>query len=131
MWYVIIIFIISVLGKFLWDRRKLEIKIKKAGGMRILYGHLISLIMEEQMANKIFSESKSSISLGFTDTFTVSTFTIVGGFRKSFMIVYCFHSRFFGDFKLEWSFDQHDNPEFVVYRMKQDIEAYSSRIMPR
>ncbi len=128
MWIVIISIIVLVLGKFLFDKYSMEISLRRKGGMKVVYAELISLLLAQHPASKIFNESASYISLGVADTFTVTLFELVAAFR-SVIVVYKVRSKFYGDHRLEWTFPDSDDPEFMVFKMQNDIKSYIEKVM--
>lgn len=123
MWIIIFFIIALVLGKFFWDKHKLELSIKNRGGMLIVYKDLIDLLMATHPDSKIFSETASNIRLGVANSYTITLFDILENF-KVITITYRIKSKFFGEHKLVWEFDKKEDPEFIMYKMNADIKAY-------
>lgn len=123
MWIVIILVVILILGKFFWDRNKMEREIMNKGGMKVVYGELISRLMEIHPKSKIFHEKPSYISLGVADSFTVTLFELMATFGF-LTITYSVSSNIFGKHKLQWEFEDGENPEFIIYKIDMDIESY-------
>lgn len=127
MWFVIIAIITLVLSKFFWDKHRLEASIRKRGGMRVVYSKIITLLMEQHPKSKIFNERSSYICLGVADKFATTIFELVATFG-SVTIVYKAKSMLFGDHRLEWTFNDADDPEYIFYKMNTDIKSYMENI---
>lgn len=127
MWTVIILVVLLILGKFFWDRHKMEQAIKKKGGMKVVYGGLISRLLETHPKCKIFHEKPTYISLGVADAFTVTLFELIPTFG-SVSVTYNVSSNFFGKHKLQWEFDDKEDPDFMIDKIETDIESYLQNI---
>ena len=127
MWFVIIAIIILGLSKFFWDKHRLEASIRKRGGMRAIYSEIIKLLMEQHPKSKIFNESSSYICLGVAEQFATTIFELVATFG-SVTIVYKAKSKIFGEHRLEWTFNDGDDPEYIFYKMSTDIKSYIGNI---
>lgn len=129
MWFVIILIVVLVLGKFLWDRRRMELSIKRRGGMRVVYAELITLLLSQHPRSKIFHDKASYLSLGVADAFSVTLFELVAAFN-SVIVVYKFKSKYLGNHRLEWTFQDSDDQEFMLFKIERDINSYLERELP-
>lgn len=107
----------------------MEQEIKKKGGMKIVYGGLISHLLETHPKCKIFHERPTYISLGVANAGAVTLFELIPTFG-SVLVIYNVTNNYFGKHKLQWNFDDKEDPEFMVYKIQTDIESYFQNIEP-
>jgi hypothetical protein len=122
---VIIIVVSIIIGMFLRDKTKMERELKRRGGMRVVYGELISRLLEADPNIKIFHDKPSYISLGVASSHTITLFELVPTFG-SVTVSYTVQSKFFGKHKLNWTFPDSENPDFMVHKINTDVGLYLS-----
>lgn len=115
--------VLLVFGWFLRDKIKMEREIKKRGGMRVVYGELISRLLEVDPNIKIFHDKTSYLSLGMTSSHTITLFELVPTFG-SVTITYTVQSDFLGKHQLRWTFQDEEDPDFIIYKINNDIGLY-------
>lgn len=126
-WIVIISFFVLVIGKFLWDRAKMERSIMNEGGMRKKYATLISLILSQDNDARVAHESLSDIIIVLSTMSGKIIINILATF-KSITITYFVESYVMGKHKLYWEFDKDADQEYIHDKMNKDISAYMENI---
>ena len=81
-WIVIISFLVLIIGKFLWDRAKMERRILKEGGMRKKYETFINLILQQDKEARVVNEKPSDISIVLTTMSGRVIINILATFRS-------------------------------------------------
>ena len=126
-WIIIISFLVIVIGKFFWDRYKMEQKIKQEGGMSKKYATLINLILAQDREARVLHETPSDISMGLESTSGKILINILATF-KSITITYFLDSYLVGKHKLQWEFDKDEDQQYMNDKMNKDIGAYMDNI---
>ncbi len=122
-WIVIISFLVLVIGKFLWDRAKMERRILREGGMRMKYETFINLILQQDKEARVVNEKPSDISIVLTTMSGRVIINILATFR-SVTVTWLLDSYLLGNHKLMWEFDKDEDQEYMFERMNKEINVY-------
>lgn len=122
-WIVIISFLVLVIGKFLWDRAKMERRILREGGMRKKYETFINLILQQDKEARVVNEKPSDISIVLTTMSGRVIINILATFR-SVTVTWLLDSYLLGNHKLMWEFDKDEDQEYMFERMNKEINVY-------
>lgn len=122
-WIVIISFLVLIIGKFLWDRAKMERRILKEGGMRKKYETFINLILQQDKEARVVNEKPSDISIVLTTMSGRVIINILATFR-SVTVTWLLDSYLLGNHKLMWEFDKDEDQEYMFERMNKEINVY-------
>ena len=122
-WIVIISFLVLIIGKFLWDRAKMERRILRDGGMRKKYETLINLILQQDKEARVVNEKTSDISIVLTTMSGRVIINILATFR-SVTVTWLLDSYLLGNHKLMWEFDKDEDQEYMFERMNKEINVY-------
>jgi len=122
-WIVIISFLVLIIGKFLWDRAKMERRILRDGGMRKKYETLINLILQQDKEARVVNEKPSDISIVLTTMSGRVIINILATFR-SVTVTWLLDSYLLGNHKLMWEFDKDEDQEYMFERMNKEINVY-------
>lgn len=122
-WIIIISFLVVIIGKFLWDRAKMERKILREGGMRKKYETFINLILQQDKEAKVVNEKPSDISIVLT---TISGRVIINILAtiRSVTVTWLLDSYLLGNHRLIWEFDKDEDQEYMFERMNKEINVY-------
>ena len=122
-WIVIISFLVLIIGKFLWDRAKMERKILREGEMRKKYEPFINLILQQDKEARVVNEKPSDISIVLTTMSGRVIINILATFR-SVTVTWLLDSYLLGNHKLMWEFDKDEDQEYMFERMNKEINVY-------
>ena len=122
-WIVIISFLVLIIGKFLWDRAKMERRILREGGMRKKYETFINLILQQDKEARVVNEKPSDISIVLTTMSGRVIINILATFR-SVTVTWLLDSYLLGNHKLMWEFDKDEDQEYMFERMNKEINVY-------
>ena len=122
-WIVIISFLVLIIGKFLWDRAKMERRILRDGGMRKKYETFINLILQQDKEARVVNEKPSDISIVLTTMSGRVIINILATFR-SVTVTWLLDSYLLGNHKLMWEFDKDEDQEYMFERMNKEINVY-------
>ncbi|MBN1181189.1 MAG: hypothetical protein JXB49_02805 [Bacteroidales bacterium] len=122
-WIVIISFLVLIIGKFLWDRAKMERRILREGGMRKKYETFINLILQQDKEARVINEKPSDISIVLTTMSGKVIINILATFR-SVTVTWLLESYLLGNYKLMWEFDTNEDQEYMFERMNKEINAH-------
>ena len=122
-WIVIISFLVLIIGKFLWDRAKMERRILREGGMRKKYETFINLILQQDKEARVVNEKPSDISIVLTTMSGRVIINILATFR-SVTVTWLRDSYLLGNHKLMWEFDKDEDQEYMFERMNKEINVY-------
>lgn len=128
MWTVIIIVVVFIIGKFLYDRNKQASKITMEGGMRNKYRDLIEFLMSGDSRSKIFQETSDSITLGISNAGGTTLFILTQTFGKV-TVQWKVDSPVFGKHKMEWDFQEYGDQEQMAERIANDTGKYQQNMM--
>lgn len=130
MWFVIIVIVLFIIGKFLYDRETQASKIQKEGGMRNKYKSLLEFLMASD-GTKIFEEKVDSITVGVSGSSGAVLFTLTQTFGNVNVQWKIVNNPIFGNHKLEWSFQEYGDQNQMIDRIMNDTMKYQSNVMGR
>lgn len=128
MWTFIIIVIVLIVGKFLYDRNQQSVQIGRQGGMSNKYRTLIAHLMGGHSNTKIFQETSDSLSLGVSNAGGSTIFRLLQTFGKV-TVSWEMSSPLFGKHKLEWSFPEFMDQNEMFERIGNDMVKYQENAM--
>jgi hypothetical protein len=123
MWTFIIIIIVLIIVKFLYDKNQQSVQVGRQGGMANKYRILIAHLMVGHSNTSIFQETSDSISLGVSNAGGSTIFRLLQTFGKV-TIRWEMNSPLFGKHNLEWDFSEYMDQEQMFERMGNDIAKY-------
>jgi len=129
MWiFLIVIVIVFIIGKFIYDKNQQSAKVTMEGGMRNKYRQLIGFITSGDPKTKIFQETSDSISLGVSSISGSTLFILTQTFGKV-TVQWKVESSVFGKHKMEWDFDEYLDQEKMIEKIVNDTSKYQSNLM--
>lgn len=128
MWGIIIVIVVIIIGKFLYDTNQQSSKIKKEGGMRNKYRELIEYLLSGDSRSKIFHETTDSITLGLSNMGGSTLYVLTQAYGR-LKVQWKVDSPLFGKHKLDWDFPEYGDQEKMVERILNDVEKYLQNVM--
>ncbi|MDC9721877.1 MAG: hypothetical protein PSN34_03775 [Urechidicola sp.] len=128
MWTVIIVIVVFIIGKFLYDRNKQASKITMEGGMRNKYRELIEFLMSGDSRSKIYQETSDSITLGISNMGGTTLFILTQTVGKV-TVQWKVDSPVFGKHKMEWDFAEYGDQGQMAERIANDTGKYQQNMM--
>lgn len=123
MWTLIIIVIVLIVIKFIYDKNKQSVQIGRQGGMANKYKILVGHLMGGHSNTKIFQETSDSLSLGVSSAGGTTIFRLLQTFGKV-TITWEMNSPLFGKHKLEWNFPEFMDQDEMFDRIGNDMAKY-------
>lgn len=128
MWIAIILVIVFIIGKFLFDKNSQASKINMEGGMRNKYRDLIEFLMAGDSRSKIFHETSDSIKLGLSNTGGTTLFILTQTFGYV-TVQWNIDNPIFGKHKMEWDFPEYSDQKKMTERIANDLGKYQKNLM--
>lgn len=124
----IILLVVFIIGKFLFDTLNQNTQIKKQGGMKTKYQKLISILMSESSNAKIFEEKPYSITFGISNMAGTTGFILTQTYGKV-NIQWKVDNPVYGNHQLEWVFNEDSCQENMSLRIHEDTANYTQKIL--
>ena len=128
MWTFIILVVVFIIGKFLYDANQQSSKVKKEGGMKVKYWELIEALMSGDSRTKVFQETSNSITFGLSNAGGRTIYILTQTFGKV-TIQWKVDSPVFGKHSLEWDFPEYGDQQKMVEQVINDAGRYTENIM--
>jgi len=128
MWTFIIIIIVLIIVKFLYDKNQQRVQIGRQGGMTNKYRTLIDNLMSGHSNTKIFQETADSLSLGVSGAGGITIFRLVQTFGN-ITIRWKMNSPLFGKHKLKWEFPEYMDQDQMFVQITIDLAKYQENAM--
>ena len=127
MWFSILALAGFLLFYFLKGVKKIKKEVSQAGGMRVKYAILITLLLEGDSRTKIYNETSTSIILGLVVIGGYSRFEIQQAFGVT-VVKWISESNVFGVSKLEWKLDENMYQEKMFEIICDDIAKINQQL---
>lgn len=125
----IVIIIVYIIGKFLYDSAKQSNQMKAQGGVRTKYSELIELLKGDQ--GRIFQQTNTFVAVGVSGIAGSQIFYIQQTFGKVTIQMKVQNNPLFGNVKMEWAFPESMNQEHMVIKIMNDIQAKTQSLIQR
>lgn len=127
----IILVVILIVGKFIFDSTQQSSKIKSEGGVRKKYKVLIDSILSLDPRNKIFQETNTFVSVGISGAAGSQIFYIQATFGTVTIQMKVSNNPLFGNLNMEWEFPESMNQEHMLIKMNDDINKKMQSLLER
>ena len=124
----IILLVVFIIGKFIYNRNQQAAKVTMEGGMRNKYRTLIEIFMAGDSRKRIFHETAHSISFGLSSIGGTTVFTLTQTFG-SVNVQWKLDSPVFGKHKMEWDFPEYGDQEKMAERIANDTGQYQQNFI--
>lgn len=124
MWFVIILFIVLVLGKFSLDHYNLIQRVKRNGGMMELHRELIGELLTLTNREEILDVENLSVIVG--DNHYYGDYYILTQTHRNRIAIqyYNRNNRSKNKESLMWKFHEKEKPEFIKYKIETDVNRF-------
>jgi len=128
MWTVIILIVVFIIGKFLWDLKKQNEQVSKEGGMTFKYKELIYLLSKSDNRIKMEEVTPNSVVFGISNMGGSTYFILTQTFSK-ITTQWEVNSPVFGKHSKSWTFDEHYDQNLMYQKMNSDIGLYLEKVI--
>ncbi len=129
MWTFIIIVVVFIVGKFLFDSFKQSEQIKSQGGIRKKYSLLVQMLLEADPRAKIIQESNTFIIIGISGPAGAQSFLLQQTFGKLTVQIVVKNNPLLGNMKIERMFPEDmDQEQMMRELMTAQQEEMSKKI---
>lgn len=128
MWIIIVLVVIGIIAKFIYDKNKVKANVAKQGGMLHKYKRLIAHLKGENPEVKILKVSNDIVELGICNVSGVTVFSIVQSFKKV-VVRWNVKSMVMGNHNLEWSFNEFKNQDEIAKVIHNELEIYQENVL--
>lgn len=123
MWTVVILIILFIVGKFLYDRNQQTIHVGRQGGMENKYKILVEKLMGGHSDTRIFQRTMDSLILGVSNAGGSTLFELLETFGNV-TITWEMTSPMFGKHKLKWTFPEYMDQLEMYNQIENDLDKY-------
>lgn len=128
MWYLLLVIVFFVIGKFLYNLSEQRIKVAKQGGMINKYNEVINLLLNGDSNSRIYNSSIDSITVGSSSGGSSVFFILTHTFGK-LHIQWNLNSHSYGKHNLEWTFPEFADQYKMVEKMLNDVNIYQTNVV--
>lgn len=129
MWFIVVLLVlVFIIGKFIYDKNQQASKIAREGGMRNKYQVLIKHLISGDSRSKVYQETSESITVGLSNVGGATLFILTQTFSK-LTVQWKVNSPVFGKHKMEWDFPEYADQDQIFNKILNDIEKYQQNMM--
>ena len=127
----IILVVILIVGKFLFDSVQQSNKISSEGGVRKKYKVLIDSLLSADPRNKVFQETNTFVAVGISGAAGSQIFYIQATLGTVTIQMKVNNNPLFGNLNMEWKFPESMNQEHMLIKMNEDISKKMQSLIER
>ena len=124
---ILIVIVVFIIGKFLYDKYQIDQKVGKEGGMLNKYRDIIGLILKLDDKSKIERTLKDSVDISIVSIGGITFFNILQTF-KNVEITWKFENEIFGKHKLKWEFPEYMDQHKMFEVMGNELGKYQNNV---
>lgn len=121
----LILLVVLIAGKFIFDSLKQSKEMKLQGGVRNKYEKLIQMILDSDKRIRIIQETNTFVNVGISGPAGAQSFLLYQTFGKLTVQIVIKNNPLLGNFKIERSFPENMDQEEI---MKELIIAQNEEI---
>ncbi len=119
MWSVIIVIIVFIIGKFVFDSINQSNEMKAQGGVRTKYAHLIQLLLDSDPRVRVIQATNTFVNVGISGPAGAQSFLLQQTFGKLTVQIVIKNNPLLGDMTIERTFPEDmDQGEMIKELMK-------------
>lgn len=119
MWTVIIVIIVFIIGKFVFDSINQSNEMKAQGGVRTKYAHLIQLLLDSDPRVRVIQATNTFVNVGISGSAGAQSFLLQQTFGKLTVQIAIKNNPLLGDMTIERTFPEDmDQGEMIKELMK-------------
>ena len=132
MWTIIIVIVVFIIGKFVYDSIKQSGEMKAQGGVRTKYAHLIQLLLDSDPRARIIQETNTFVNVGISGPAGAQSFFLQQTFGKLTVQIVIKNNPLLGDMTIERTFpenmDQDEMSKELMKTQQSEIKKRLSRL---
>ncbi len=121
MWTFIIIVVVLIIGKFLFDTAKQSSSIKDQGGIRQKYSILINNFLQGHERSRILQSSNTFVAVGVQGAPGSQIFYVFPTYGKVTIRMEMKNNPLWGNMKMEWVFPENMDQNLMIEKINIDI----------
>lgn len=125
MWTFIIVIVVFIIGKFVFDSINQSNKMKAQGGIRTKYAHLIQLLLDSDPRVRIIQATNTFINVGISGPAGAQSFFLQQTFGKLTVQIVIRNNPLLGNMTIERTFPEDMNQDEM---MKELMKAQQSEM---
>lgn len=122
MWRFIIILLVFIVIKFIYDTVKQSAKIKNEGGVRKKYAILINHFLSGHKQSQIFQDDNTLVSVGVMGIAGSQIYFISPAYGNVSIRMEIKNNPLFGNTKMEWLFPENMDQSLMIEKIDHDIK---------
>ena len=124
----IIVIVVFVLIKFIYDTSKQSSSIRRQGGIRTKYSTLINHILESDKRSRILQEDDTFVSAGIVGPAGSQVYNIYPTYGNVTIEMEIKNNPLLGNIKMEWTFPDNMDQNDMIRNINKDLEEKFSNL---
>lgn len=129
MWTFIIIILVCIVIKFIYDTSKQSEQVQKEGGIRTKYAVLVDYFLSGDKRCRILQNDNTFVSVGVTGPAGSQIYYIYPSYGSVSIKMEMKNNPLFGHLKMEWTFPEEMDQYKMIDKINQDLEVKFSSIL--
>ena len=121
MWTFIIILVVIMIGKFIYDSSKQSEQVKSEGGMREKYSTLIEYLLDHPNS-RIYQETNTFLSIGVSSAAGSTVYYLQQTYGNITIQMKIKNNPLIGNINMEWTFPESMNQRHMIQKIENDIQ---------
>lgn len=122
MWTFIIVIVVCIIGKFLFDTAKQSSDIKDQGGIRQKYSILINHFLQGHERCRILQSSNTFVAVGVQGPAGSQIYYVYPTYGNVTIRMEMKNNPLWGNMKMEWTFPENMDQNRMIEKINIDIE---------
>ena len=122
MWTFIIVIVVFIIGKFLFDTAKQSSDIKDQGGIRQKYSILINHFLQGHERCRILQSSNTFVAVGVQGPAGSQIYYLYPTYGNVTIRMEMKNNPLWGNMKMEWTFPENMDQNLMIEKINNDIE---------
>ena len=123
MWTFIIVIVVFIIGRFLYDTAKQSSEIKEHGGIRQKYSILINNFLHGHERCRILQSSNTFVAVGVYGAAGSQVYYIYPTYGNVTIRMEIKNNPLWGNMKMEWTFPENLDQNIMIEKINTDIET--------
>ncbi|WP_417876412.1 hypothetical protein [Winogradskyella sediminis] len=128
MWVVVILLVVFMIGKFVYDKNKVNTYVARQGGITQKYKTLIEHFKGGNPNVKILKITEDSVEVGVTSASGSTVFSIIHSFEKV-IITWKVNGLVMGNHGLKWEFHHLKDQNEIAEIVHKELNIYQNNVL--
>lgn len=131
MWTIIIVIVVFIVGKFIFDSINQSNEMKAQGGVRTKYAHLIQLLLDSDPRVRIIQATNTFVNVGLSGPAGAQSFFLQQTFGKLTVQIVIKNNPLLGNMTIERTFPEDMDQDEMMKELMKAQQSEMEKIINR